>query len=406
MAKETECGKCDSYKAGICTKLWAEPSFDGSACELIASSTPPCEKAEQMQEDADSEPARKIRRRGSSAAGHSAKVVMGQENSSVSDRGSINHRTLYVGEKTFSSLPYIWYAVLLCFLLVIGAVGWYGWRYYEKVKMEELSLEICGSLQLFRDNPFISYLQIQEMGLDDNSFYVGLRFPEANAYNPLANCSVAKYLEGDSASDKFMRECFLSLMTVYPSNWDCVCHLLDSANLDLSLRYSQLSDTCVISHSELLAMAPGTRAFREGEALFIDFKKADVLNYAQCHFKKDCFFSPDSVSLTSNTVTLHLNYDDTYPLGNSFTDVEHIAGHFTDPVGDMGSIADNMLTICSLKKCGMAIEYFGRKSHKIKRWEWDANRTQDFLSDYQGYIPYSGRQKNQVQTVIVNTKNR
>ena len=81
------------------------------------------------------------------------------------------------------------------------------------------------------------------------------------------------------------------------------------------------------------------------------------------------------MSIDEKFVTLHLSHDDSKAqLGHSFLDTTRVALHFTDKVGRMGSILDNMLSICAKTKKGFAFSYYGNKSHKVQRCEWNAEK--------------------------------
>lgn len=402
MAQKEQCNKCECYKSGICTRDWNAVVFDESPCEMAQKSSQGIKASVSDTTEYSTMPNRRIRKRGSSVTRSNVISSTEEEKNQKSTKGHCGDvQSVYVGEKTFRSLTILWYFLSVSVIAAISIGGWMGWGYYRNLQKKELALEVCSSLYPLRDNKLISYLHLSDMGLEGDQVLFKLMFADNQMNNPLFNALGHGDNLNDSVSNSLKLNYFLSMMTVVPEKWDAACHLLDSAGLDIQIVYPQVGDSCFIPHTSLKSMTTGSLLFQKGEELFLEYKKADVVRYAKHHFKSDRFFSVDSVSLTSDFVTLHLNYDDTHSLGDVFMDEEHIAPHFTDPVGEMGSIADNMLTICSLTNSGMAIEYFGRKSHKVKRWEWDANRTQAFLADYPGYIPYSGRQMNQIRSVLV-----
>lgn len=408
MARKEDCSKCNHYKAEICTKIWKEPTFNDISCEYLNSTEKQSDNHRSVPDETLELLAKRIRKRGSSVKGNDAKKVVGDiaYHTNESKSKVTTGRPFYIGDKTYRALTLFWYFVCACVVIAIGCGGWYGWKYYKQAKKEDLALEICAALQPLRDNQMISYLCLQDMGLDGNDFFCKLTTKTDYASNPLFERLVTQRDKTDDESTHMRHTLFLSMMTLFPNNWDYTCHLLDSAAMDLKIIYSQVGDTCLIPHSRLKTMMSNSQEFHDGEDLFIDYKKTDIMNYARRHFRNDRYFNIDSVSLNSNFVVLHFNYDDNGRLGKPYLDSSYINPHFTDPVSDMGSISDLMLTICSLKNCGMAVEYVGRKTHQVHRWEWDASRTQAFLKDYPGYIPYSERKKNQIVTAIQVNRNK
>ena len=412
MARIEECNQCESFKSGLCTRLWKEPSFNDTPCEMQATPSITQDNQENTVEGTDEEqPVRRIHKRGSSAAGHTTKrIVAKRENHpSPSEEDEETEHAIYVGEKSFRLLTYVKDVLVVCVILALVLGIWYGGHYYFKQKeiafKEDLAVEAKNKLRPMLDENIFQYLKLVQLTYEDNS----LCFKYADRKNAIASAleQINKQYHGEElnrVSHDIKLQFFLSALAMKPHEWDAACQLLDSAGVDVKVRFIGVDEPCELRHEQLSQYNSQSDIFQKSKNIFIINKKIEVLEYAITHFLRDRVFGIDSVSISPNYVTLHLNYDDTYNLGESYLDTAYINSHFTDPVGEMGSIVDNMLSICSLTNCGIAFEYVGRKKHQVTRWEWDSSRTQAFLAKYSGIIPYRKRKTNQVHTTIVTRK--
>ena len=136
-----------------------------------------------------------------------------------------------------------------------------------------------------------------------------------------------------------------------------------------------------------------------------NLKALETLDYAKRHFKRDIAFTADSVKIEDKYVALYLSYDDKYSIEH-FLDTTHVNAHFTDDVGEMGSILDNMLEICVRTERGFAFVYTGTRKHKVDRLQWDYSRIGEYVDAkvIRG-LRNDERQFNSVHTVIIGDRN-
>lgn len=210
-----------------------------------------------------------------------------------------------------------------------------------------------------------------------------------------------------SIKDSLMRLELTSLVSIAPNVWDSVFKVLVDANVDMSVTYSNYAErpTIVIPFNELQQFQKDKRLLDRGLLYFIKRKETEVLEYAKGHFKADRFLKADSVSVKNGYVSLYMSYDDSkYKIGNVFLDSKHINPHFTDIVGDMGSILDGMLTICSKTGDGIEFVYIGNKKHKVERCRLETDIIKELILAKKDHLFIENRKTNRVRSVITTNK--
>ena len=161
-----------------------------------------------------------------------------------------------------------------------------------------------------------------------------------------------------------------------------------------------------IRYSDLSNIILSDEAQKEGIALFTLLKGKEVLGYALKHFSSDRFFRVEGIEMDNENFYLNLSYDDNVAkLGKTFLDTTEVNMHFRDPVGDMGSILDGMLSICTRTNKGFGFTFKGQKSHKIDRVEWSVEKMRK-IAEKNISIPYESRKTNQVKTIITRTTSK
>ena len=141
--------------------------------------------------------------------------------------------------------------------------------------------------------------------------------------------------------------------------------------------------------------------------MFTVLKGCEILRYAKMHFQGDVFFNVDSMSLNDKSLLLCLSYDDSKArLGDSYLRMDRVNPHFTDPVGEMGSILDGMLSICTRTNRGFGFVYTAQKSHKVDRCEWTIDEMREIAEANRAKFFVGNRKTNQVKTVIVRRNNK
>ena len=222
-------------------------------------------------------------------------------------------------------------------------------------------------------------------------------------YVPLSSFD-DKYKNEDD--DKFKYAELMSIVNLHPDKWKAASEYLLKANANVSFTFSSsIERTINITSQQFKELLSDKKLHEISEELFLIRKKSETLEYARFHFARDKYFDVDSLSIDEKFVTLHLSHDDSKAqLGPSFLDTTRVSLHFTDKVGRMGSILDNMLSICAKTKKGFAFSYYGNKSHKVQRCEWNAEKAMKMHEETADKKWLDNRKTNRVRTVITRTK--
>ena len=222
-------------------------------------------------------------------------------------------------------------------------------------------------------------------------------------YEPLSSFE-DKYKNEDD--DKFKYAELMSIINLRPDKWKAASEYLLKANANVSFTFSSsIERTINITSQQFKEILSDKQLHEIGEEIFLIRKKMETLEYACFHFARDKYFDVDSLSIDEKFVTLHLSHDDSKAqLGHSFLDTTRVSLHFTDKVGRMGSILDNMLSICAKTKKGFAFSYYGNKSHKVQRCEWNAEKAMKMHEETADKKWLDNRKTNRVRTVITRTK--
>lgn len=283
----------------------------------------------------------------------------------------------------------------LLFVIGLGALFYI---YFEQEKLREekenlVWLARC-ELETLRNDREVQYLRLHNMVYEDG--LLKLRYDASISSNEIA----------EMFRDSLMYKDFMSVIVLNPQKWRTISKYLTEAEVDLSITYSShIESAFIISWKQLSQMLSDEQLFNEGMELFVQRKKQEVLNYAQSHFWNDRFFTVDSISLSKEYVSLHMSYDDSKAnLGSSYLDTGRVSVHYTDKVGDMGSILNNMLSICVRTNKGFAFIYTAQKKRKIQKCQYNAKRAKKIYEDTANKLWLDKRETNQARTVIYRTK--
>ena len=412
MANKEQCLRCKGYnpEANLCTIKWVQPSYEGNNCDKFYDGVANKQVIEPCQQDNLSyrklrpkeEPANRIKKRGMSSSGKSLHVRGKTVSRNENDDYFIEPPENTIIEKTDN---FVRIAGILLIILFIIAIGFGGFSYIGKKKKQEIEVIVWKArteLELFTSDKTIEYLRLYKTEYDNG--FLNLYF--------LRNLSIIN--KGDQVTDSTMIDDIASFVSINPFRWDSVCTILEKEAIDLSIIYSDVNiekgqelrnPKITIPHTEIRKKLLSDAQRERGLDLFIKRKTREVMNYAILHFKNDIIFKVDSVGIYNHYVSLHLSYDDkTAKLGKTYLDTAYVNSHFKDPVGDMGSILDGMLTICSRLNKGVAFVYVGKSSKKRDVWTWDAEKTKKLIDEKSKKIHLSGQKTNRVHTVIRNEK--
>ena len=283
-------------------------------------------------------------------------------------------------------------------LIFIFGLGVLFYLHLEQEKQREerenlVWLARC-ELETLRNDKEVQYLRLHDIIYEDD--LLKLIYDTSISSNEIATL----------IKDSLMHKDFMSVIVLNPEKWKSVSKYLSEADVDLSITYSNhIESSFIISCEKLSQMLSDEQLFDEGMELFVHRKKQEVLDYARYHFRNDRYFKVDSLSLCNNFVSLHMSYNDSKAnLGPTFLNTDKVALHYTDKVGDMGSILNNMLSICARTNKGFAFIYTAQKSHKIQKCKYNAERAKKFYEDTVGKLWLDKRETNQVHTVIYRTK--
>ena len=402
MAKKEQCICCKGYNplSDLCTIKWLQPQFDGNDCDefrdkkTIEHVAPTSADLNNPEEPYSQNTDFHIRKRGSSSVSNNV-FLEGNGDHDETKKDAQEHR--FVLEIPAITIRIIGIVVLVAIL--VGAI--YGIYAYmeskEKQNTEDLVWKARIPLETIRGNKTIEYLRIHKISYEENTLHISL------LRNILGTNETIHF------TDTLMQLEIASLVSLASQEWDTVCTNLQKAHINLSFEYSDVKDKPVlmIPYSELFNRLLTKDILEKGMKYFTIMKGLEIFQYARNHFKKDIIFTVDSVSMNANYVALHLSYDDKKAkLGKSFLDTNRINQHYTDPVGNMGSILDGMLAICCRTNKGIAFVYVGKNNKKRDIWAWDAEKTKELIEEQSQKLLLDGRKTNQVRTVIAKEKKK
>ncbi|MBR5481354.1 MAG: hypothetical protein IKU85_06660 [Bacteroidaceae bacterium] len=243
----------------------------------------------------------------------------------------------------------------------------------------------------------VQYLSMHDLSCESNQLRINF------LYEPLSSFE-DKYKNEDDDKIKYAE--LMSIINLHPDTWKAASGYLLKANANVSFTFSSNIERTINITSQQFKEILSDKKLREiGEEIFLIRKKLETFEYARFHFAGDNYFDVDSLSIDEKFVTLHLSHDDSNAqLGPSFLDTTRVSLHFTDKVGRMGSILDNMLSICAKTKKGFAFSYYGNKSHKVQRCEWSAEKAMKMHEETVDKKWLDNRKTNRVRTVIRRTK--
>ena len=290
------------------------------------------------------------------------------------------------------SKQFPWFTIISSLIIIatIAVPAYLFYRHWKAGQREDFMWVARGQLELMKGDKSVEFLEVSSVFFTDDTLDVTFQ-----SGWPHLNRSLLRKLSMESPS------LLLAYSCVAPASWDTICKYLDLADVPLRVTY-HLCDTSLgaatISPDALKTLLSDENKVL-GLKLFSVFKTQETLDCARYHYRKDRFFTPDSVNVEDNYVTLYISYDDKYNISH-FLDPNHVSDHFLDDVQGTGSILDNMLEICVRTEKGFAFVYTGKKNHKVDRLEWDYSRIDEYV-EAKVKRGFGDRRFNSVHTVIV-----
>ena len=289
--------------------------------------------------------------------------------------------------------------LLIFIIIILPCLAFYCFNMYkqQREEIEHLIWKARIELEPLCNDRTVQYLSMHDLSCESNQLRINF------LYEPLSSFE-DKYKNEDD--DKFKYAELMSIINLRPDKWKAASEYLLKANANVSFTFSSsIERTINITSQQFKEILSDKQLHEIGEEIFLIRKKMETLEYARFHFARDKYFDVDSLSIDEKFVTLHLSHDDSKAqLGHSFLDTTRVALHFTDKVGRMGSILDNMLSICAKTKKGFAFSYYGNKSHKVQRCEWNAEKAMKMHEETADKKWLDNRKTNRVRTVITRTK--
>ncbi|MBQ5741238.1 MAG: hypothetical protein IIV53_05240 [Bacteroidaceae bacterium] len=289
--------------------------------------------------------------------------------------------------------------LLIFIIIILPCLAFYCFIMYKQKReeIEHLIWKARIELEPLCNDRTVQYLSMHDLSCESNQLRINF------LYEPLSSFE-DKYKNEDD--DKFKYAELMSIINLRPDKWKAASEYLLKANANVSFTFSSsIERTINITSQQFKEILSDKQLHEIGEEIFLIRKKMETLEYARFHFARDKYFDVDSLSIDEKFVTLHLSHDDSKAqLGHSFLDTTRVALHFTDKVGRMGSILDNMLSICAKTKKGFAFSYYGNKSHKVQRCEWNAEKAMKMHEETADKKWLDNRKTNRVRTVITRTK--
>ena len=286
------------------------------------------------------------------------------------------------------------------FIIIIPCVSFYCFIRYKQ-RCEEIENMIWKArieLEPLCNDRTVNYLSMHDVSCESNQLRIKFLYVPLSSFD-----DKYKNEEGDY---KMMYAELMSIINLHPDKWETASEYLLKANANVSFTFSSNIERTINITSQQFKEILSDKKLREiGEEIFLIRKKLETFEYARFHFARDKYFDVDSLSIDEKFVTLHLSHDDSRAqLGPSFLDTTSVSLHFTDKVGHMGSILDNMLSICVRTNKGFAFSYYGTKSHKVQRCEWSAEKAKEMHEETADRKWLDNRKTNRVRTVITRTK--
>lgn len=288
---------------------------------------------------------------------------------------------------------------LIFIIIILPCLAFYCFIMYkqQREEIEHLIWKARIELEPLCNDRTVQYLSLHDLSCENNQLRINF------LYEPLSSFD-DKYKKEDD--DKFKYAELMSIINLHPDTWKAASEYLLKANANVSFTFSSNIERTINITSQQFKEILSDKKLREiGEEIFLIRKKLETFEYARFHFARDKYFDVDSLSIDEKFVTLHLSHDDSRAqLGPSFLDTTSVSSHFTDKVGHMGSILDNMLSICVRTNNGFAFSYYGTKSHKVQRCEWSAEKAKEMHQETADRKWLDNRKTNRVRTVITRTK--
>lgn len=404
MPIKDQCIGCKGFnpQTGLCTIRWEQLTFDGVNCDKFQSTKnvePETndEKKDFVEDSLSSGiPSNSILKRGKSIAN---RMVY------VKGSPSVHQKKPDVEEEEHpkfviqipENVARVFYRLLL--LIIVVGIG-YGIYYFiqdaEKQKREDLVWKARAELDVIKNDKTMEYMRLADVEYEDRMLRLSyiIRFHKS-------------YSAVEQSSDSLLRLAFMSEVALFPERWKTISKYLNEAQVKLAVTcWNDFSNpSFALSGKELVSLLENKKLLSKGLKFFEEMKADEVLEYARIHFRNDRFLKVDGIVSGQQSLELHLSYDDSKArLGKSFLDTARVSAHFTDPVGDMGSILDGMLAISTRTDKGIAFVYKGRMSQKVDSCVWDAESAKKLAKKYNGGLLLEGRKTNQVKTVIIKEK--
>lgn len=392
MAKKNQCLKCCRFNESndLCTKLWTQPTYDGTECNSYS--------AESHQSPANQNPQVKntpnvvgVRRR-KDAISLTAPDKHSVHKSETTKRQEDSEKiiNLDVPRLIYRNYKYLKGFFVLIFMIGLFYVGNYVYKNYHERENEEAILLVQSYLSEIQSNKLAEFSKIRSHYYANDTLYISFEFSK--------NHEIGK----KSIVDYRLEDDFMAIVAITPTAWKEIFKILSDSKINLSLAMPTDEKSLKLSCDSLLTWVNDTKRIQKGNYCFVFYKMQEVLDYARIHFANDGVFDVIGYSANKDSVILNLSfYDKNLNLSESFYNKKGVPLHFLDKVGNMGSILDGMLLICSRQGSGLGFSYEGKTNHKKYSCYWSADEVPELVKKYGRIINNDKQETNQVKTTIV-----
>ena len=411
MPIREQCENCKDFRKGmmLCAYSWEQVEFDDTPC-----------KKNKAEENVTSDTSEKT----SEMASMEGTETKGQK---VRNNPQLSTRNLVEGEEGVSMKNVRstdWFTVTWLILVAVAVIagGWFGYRYWKSQRNDESMLLAKSELMYLSTDKTMDYLEFERLDADGKEITLVLetKNSQLTAIDMLAN-----YMDGNDSveldkkdvkygKDKLKEQIdsivkleLMSLIAIEPARWKAFCNRLEEADGKLSVALSSMSTNFSIdlTSEQLRQLIEEEEQKKTGLDYFVNNKRVEVLDYARRHFRNDRLLRVKDVVVDSQYVSLWLAYDDSkYKIDKSMLDTTYVRPHFTDGVGEMGSILDGMLAISTRTDKGIAFVYSGTVNHNIDRVQFEKDKVKEIHKDESNRFYVGERKRDQVQSVIRHQK--
>lgn len=386
MPKKDQCLKCRDYNKSqdLCTSLWIQPLYDGTECGSFSDETKHVQKDIQQSETPAYVTGIK-RQKGIYSSTFIPKDTVDKTTTSQQDEVVEDAKAVFIPSFLLQYGKTIFFLLATLFLvgLCIGSKTLY--QHFQQTEREEAFLLVKSYLEGLRQDKTTEFATINSYYLEDDTLYLNYRF---------SNIHSNEKLMGTSTED-----CLMGIIAIDPDTWERISEIMSESKTNMSFVFPNANMT--MPYDTLSAWLCDSAKLSTGNNYFSFYKMQEVEEYAKMHFAKDKYIKVIGHSIDKYVVRLDLSYYDVgVELGELYYDRKRMPYHFTDKVGEMGTILDGMLHVCARTGKSLEFTYEGTTKHKKYSCKWYTEEIPELLKEYGSDFRIKNRKINQARTTI------